>query len=284
MPERRHVMERIAAIVMTCQRYMPIAEHMIDCYRERWPSHPFLFRLPDGTASRELARRHTGQVELVPTDEGEARGKFRASVLGLLDGIHDDTWVYWCIDDKYVEWIDVRVAQSVVEMVSSIDDPAWSGVCFARARHLERRASGNDAAVKWRTLTLTRRFDYRQIWLHQFLRAKVLRTLFSGFPQVISAAKQMDALHRAAQLPDGHRLYVLDRNAVVFGESTIAGRLTANCAARMRARRGVPRGFEVDSAWVTIGQRPTRAGRLADSVRRRLSRLGALVASGAKRP
>jgi hypothetical protein len=191
-------------------------------------------------------------------------------VLGLLEGIHDDTWVYWCIDEKYVDWIDVPMAQSVVEMVSSIDDPACSGISFARARHLERRAHGDDAPFTWRHLTLTRRSDYRQIWLHQFLRAKVLRTLFSGFPEVVSAAKQMDALHRGAQLPDDHRLYVLDRNAVVFGESTVAGRLTANCAASMRSRRGVPCGFEVDSAWVMIGQRPTRTGRIAHALRRRL--------------
>ena len=39
---------RIPAIVLSCQRYAPLAEHMIDAYASLWPEHPFLFRLPDG--------------------------------------------------------------------------------------------------------------------------------------------------------------------------------------------------------------------------------------------
>jgi hypothetical protein len=36
---------------------------------------------------RAMAARHHGRVELVPTDEGEGRGRFRAAVLGLLEGL-----------------------------------------------------------------------------------------------------------------------------------------------------------------------------------------------------
>jgi len=41
----------IPAIVLTCQKYVPLAEHMIDRYAAVWPEHPFVFRLPDGAAA-----------------------------------------------------------------------------------------------------------------------------------------------------------------------------------------------------------------------------------------
>ena len=66
---------------------------------------------PDGAAAREMAPRHPRRVELVPTDEGEGRALFRAAVLGLLDGLADDARVYWCIDDRYVMWLDHAAAE-----------------------------------------------------------------------------------------------------------------------------------------------------------------------------
>jgi hypothetical protein len=258
----------IPAIVMTCQRYIPITEHMIDRYDAAWPTHPFTFRVPDGEAARRLERRHRGRVELLPTGEGEERGRFRAAVLGLLDGLADDDWVYWCIDDKYVTWIDAPLAQAVAELLPAIDDRWVSGLSFARARHLAALRSPTGERLQHGPLNFDRRADFRQIWLHQFLRAKVLRSLFGGFPERIESAKEMDALHRQARLPDDQRLYVLDRNAVVFGESTSRGRLTANCAASMRRGRGVPEGFAVDERRLFVGSRPSLLGRAVDRMAR----------------
>lgn len=252
----------LPAIVMTCQRYVPIAGHMIDRYAAAWPGHAFRFRLPDGQAARELAGRCGEGLELVSTDEGEGRGRFRAAVLGLLAGIPDDDWVYWCIDDKYVAWLDLPMARSVADLVSRIGDPRVAGVSFARARHIDGPQDETRERLVVSGLTFERRFDYRQIWLHQFLRARVLRTLFGGFPDRIESAKEMDALHRAARLPDDQRLYVLHRNAVVFGESTTRGRLTANCAASMRQGHGIPPGFEIDRRRLMIGRRPSVVARI----------------------
>jgi hypothetical protein len=250
----------IPAIVLTCQRHIPIAEHMIDRYHAKWPGHSFRFRLPDCSASRALANRAGQRIELVKTGEGEGRGMFRAAVLGLLGGLDDDEWVYWCIDDKYVEWIDIKTAQAVVDRTIAIGDRKVAGVSFARTRQLSNLHSDRQPTLRLGDLVLVRRPNYRQIWLHQLLRAKVLRTLFSGFPMQIDAAKDMHVFARAAQLPDDHRLYVTSRNAVVFGESTTSGRLTANCARSMVRGRGVPPGFKVEDRRIIIGSRPGIAG------------------------
>jgi hypothetical protein len=229
---------------------------MIDRYAAVWPDHPFVFRLPDGTASRAMAERHPGRIELMPTAEGEGRGRFREAVLGLLADLDDNAWVWWCIDDKYVTWIDRQTAGAVVSLVRAIEDETISGLCFARVRRLLRSSVTNHDTFHAPRLIFLRRIDYSQIWLHQFLRVKVLRALFHGFPETIEQAKAMDPLHRRATLPDEHRLYVLDRNAIAFGESTHRGRLTANCAESLRRGRGLPGGFDIDPERIFIGARP----------------------------
>lgn len=256
------------AIVLTCQKYMPIAEHMIDRYDALWRDHPFVFRLPEGDASRSMAARHPGRIDVVPTDEGEQRGRFRAAVLGLLAGLDDDTWVWWCIDDKYITWVDASLASSLRDIVRSIDDPRVSGLCFTRVRQLAACGLATADRIAIRGQTFLRRPDYSQIWLHQLLRVKVLRGLFDGFPDRIESAKAMDELHKKASLPDEHRLYVLDHTAITFGESTSRGRLTANCAESLRRGRGVPSGFEIDPQSLLIGRPPGRLSRLVERLTR----------------
>ena len=253
----------IPAIVLTCQKYVPLAEHMIDRYAAVWPDHPFVFRLPDGAAAREMAPRHTARVELVPTAEGEGRGRFRAAVLWLLEGLADDAWVYWCIDDKYVMWLDRRSADGVVQAVRAVTDPGICGLSFARTRKLFDPAHVSTERLRIGRQAFLRRTSYAQIWLHQFLRVRVLRDLFTSFPEVIESAKEMDALHRAKPLPADQRLYVLDHNAVVFGESTSRGVLTANCAASLSRGRGLPAGFTVGRQRLVVGRKPSLVRRMA---------------------
>jgi hypothetical protein len=262
---------RMPAIVLTCQRYAPIAEHMIDAYSARWPDHPFVFRLPDGPAMQAVAARHPGGIELVPTAEGEGRGRFRAAVLGLLKGLADDQWVYWCIDDKYPIWIDLDSVRRVAAALEG-EPSEIAGVSLARgygaagARGIGLAASRRIAGLPFRTIA-----NYKRIWLHQFLRVKVLRRLFEGFPEVIGSPKEMDALHAAAVLPDDHRRFMLARTAVVFGESTHRGLLTANCAESLRSQRGLPEGFEISPRRLVIGRRPGWWRRVLALAGRRLS-------------
>ena len=68
-----------------------------------------------------------------------------------------------------------------------------------------------------------------QIWIHQIMRAKVLRHLFKHLPDHIPSAKAMDDLKDdVPKLPE-HRLFVTEKNYAVFGESTRRGMITQNC-------------------------------------------------------
>jgi hypothetical protein len=74
-----------------------------------------------------------------------------------------------------------------------------------------------------------------QIWIHQLLRAKVLRYLFSHLPDNIPRAKALDELKDDVPKLVEHRLFVTKENFAVFGESTQRGVITQNCYESMLA-------------------------------------------------
>jgi len=83
---------KIKAIVLTCDRYRAITEHMIFQYDRLWPGHPFVFHVP----YQELDGVDTEQVKYLT-----APSDIKGTVLHLLTDIDDEEWIYWCVDDKY---------------------------------------------------------------------------------------------------------------------------------------------------------------------------------------
>lgn len=248
----------ISAIVLTCQRYSPLAEHMINCYQKVWPDSPFRFHLPDGQNMREVATRLGSRVVLRETGEGDERGRFRAAVLDLLEGFDDEEWIYWCPDDKYPIWINRPIAQNVIAGLSETPSDI-SGLCLTKRQSWGKAAKGWNKSGEYRirNIDFSEIHDYKRIWLHQLLRVRVLRHLFKSFPPVIDSAKVMDSLHRRIALPAGSRRLMIKRNAMVLGESTHRGMITANCAESLLLDQGIlPDGFRVSEQRIIIGKRP----------------------------
>ena len=95
-----------------------------------------------------------------------------------------------------------------------------------------------------------------QIWIHQIMRAKVLRHLFKHLPDHIPSAKAMDDLKDdVPKLPE-HRLFVTEKNYAVFGESTRRGMITQNCyESIVESGIELPEWFQQpDGEYVTIGK------------------------------
>lgn len=236
---------RVPAIVLTCDRYHTFASHMIARYDSVWPSHPFTFHVP-------FQRQAIEGPRIVSRRTPEA---IRTTVLTLLEEFDDETWVYWCIDDRYpIALVQPQVAR-LVESVLSDSLPDVDGVLFCRigrllqSKHLlEEERDGPGGVV------LRRRKDYSQIWMHQAVRVKVLRRLFELFPEAIPMAKTMDGLKDRIALPTNQRLYVVETNLAVFGESTTRGHVTRNCATSLRALNlDIPAGFEESDREMLMG-------------------------------
>ena len=240
--------DKIRAIVLTCDRYRAITEHMIFQYDRLWPDHPFVFHVP----YQELGGVNTERVKYLT-----APSEIKGSVLHLLTEIDDEEWIYWCVDDKYpIQLIADKIASLISHAMRS---PEVDGLLFCRSR-----ATLNNPKLTLYPRKVKNSFGdvyferkaWFQIWIHQILRAKVLRYLFTHLPDHIPSAKAMDELKNdVPKLPE-HRLFVTKENFAVFGESTRRGVITQNCYESMvEAGIELPEWFRhPDGEYVTLGK------------------------------
>jgi hypothetical protein len=198
---------------------------MISCYNKIWPGHPFTFRIPYQDNERCIEPDRREYIRTPP--------EIKATVLALLHDLGEDEWVYWCIDDKYPIQLNLNYIETVYQSIIQEKFNEISGILFCRARKmLDPEYLAGEWLLSNRDIFLVRT-EYKQIWIHQFLKVKVLRYLFSGFPDIIEKAKEMDDLKDQTIKPPDHILLVTENNHAVFGESTISGVFTENCLMSM---------------------------------------------------
>jgi hypothetical protein len=240
--------DKIKAVVLTCDRYRAITEHMIFQYDRLWPDHPFIFQVP----YQELGATDTERVKYI-TSPSDIKG----TVLHLLEEIDDEEWIYWCVDDKYPIQL---VTDKIVSLSShAMRSPEVDGLLFCRCRAtlnnpkltLYPRKTKNPFGDVY-----LERKAWFQIWIHQIVRAKVLRYLFTHLPDHIPSAKAMDELKNDVPKLLEHRLFVTKENFAVFGESTRGGVITQNCYDSMKAAGiELPEWFShPNGEYVTLGK------------------------------
>ena len=239
---------KIKTIVLTCDRYRAITQHVIFQYDRLWPDHPFVFHVP----YQELGGTDTKRVKYIPSPSD-----IKGTILHLLAEIDDEEWIYWCVDDKYpIELPTDKVASLISHAMRS---PEVDGFLFCRCRATLSSPKLTLYPHKIKNLfgdIYLERKGWSQIWIHQILRAKVLRHLFTHLPDHIPSAKAMDDLKdEVAKLPE-HRLFVTEENFAVFGESTRRGDITQNCyESMMAAGIELPEWFQhPNGEYVTLGK------------------------------
>jgi hypothetical protein len=240
--------DKIKAIVLTCDRYRAITEHMIFQYNRLWPDHPFVFHVP----YQKLGGADTKRVKYLT-----APSDIKGTVLHLLTEIDDEEWIYWCVDDKYpIQLVTDKIESLISHAMRSRE---VDGLLFCRCR----ATLNNPRLTLYRRKTTNpfgdvyfERKAWFQIWIHQILRAKVLRHLFTHLPDHIPNAKAMDELKNEVPKLLEHRLFVTKENFTVFGESTRQGVITQNCYESMIAAKiELPEWFRhPDGEYVVLGK------------------------------
>lgn len=234
----------IPALVLSYDRYRAVQLNLLATYRNVWPGAPFIFRIPyQGSDPVPEASRYGFLVEGVPV-----AAPIQQTLEGLLRGYNDEDWIYWCMDDRYPLELDVGAMCNIARWALRENPPVDGLLCTRSPR--DWRLSG---AYLWRHRLIgpggrvfLRKKHYGSIWSHQFLRVKVLRSLFSEFPKELKQAKEMDHYLFQAKLPPEYRLYVAQRSLGLFAESASRGALTANCVKSMQALGiPVPEGFKI---------------------------------------
>ena len=221
---------------------------MILCYEKLWPDHPFIFHVPCQELPPTLRTTKVRYFQC-PSD-------IKGTIQSLLYDLDDDEMIYWCIDDKYPIALDIKNIEEMHQYLTVESSDDVDGLLYCRCRGMlkNKNLTGKTVMDGQGRVWLERR-NYKQIWIHQYLKAKVLRSLFDSFPREIPAAKTMDLFASQVVKPEGHRLFVTRSNFSVFGESTSRGAITRNCLNSMNAFNLAkpPWASEVTSEEITMG-------------------------------
>lgn len=197
---------------------------------------------------------------------GREPAEIPAAVLALLSDLDDEEWIYWCLDDKYpIVLVLERIRPLFAGLPAAAD---LSGLLFCRTRvtlhEPELTLFAGERMMPNGEILLERKSWY-QIWIHQFLKVKVLRYFFGQMPSHLLSAKAMDDLKSEIPKPDEFRLFVTKDNLAVFGESTQRGQITKNCLDSIsRTQIELPEWFQHSNGQnVTMGELPRSRSRWA---------------------
>lgn len=224
---------------------------MLNTYQQLWPGNPFQFIVPYQAYPAGLKEKYGDKITPVQTPK-----EIMPTMQRLFETFGDDEWIYWCIDDKYVTWIDAERARKIHDWVITIENPMVRSVTFCRCRQsLNPKFLDTDTpyTTPGRQVLYAKMVD-SEPWVHQFLRGRVLKELFATFPNRTFAAKEMDEFYSSRPPVPGQKWLVTEQNLVTLGESTVRGKLTVNCVESLK-RWGfeLPSGFELSDRRVLMG-------------------------------
>lgn len=269
----------IPAIVLTYDRYKVFADHMIHSYNTNWPGHPFIFHLPFQREEVKIffEEKYGERVKMV-----YANPSIRTTMDILLDEIADEEWVYWCMDDRYLIKANYQRIERIYQwLVTDAKALAIDGIkCITRlgAQLPEHLYFDKYQLASPQGETFLRRKSYLMIWIHQFIKGKVLKDLFEHIPGSLRSAKEMDYIVEQLVIPREYHLYSCRDSLMVMGESTSRGKITKNCA-RSLIDNGfkIPQGFSVTNKQIVSGEHVSNAKFLNFCVRYSLRKLFLLL-------
>jgi hypothetical protein len=177
------------AIVLSCDRYHKITNHMITTYQDLWPSNKLKFVIPYNEKYPQFLEDNWGdKVEFIKTPV-----EFKETINGLLKDVDDDEWIFWATDDSYLVDLDEDRANNAYDFVSSITYQ-WQHQ-FCRAKVIKKMFDCLDEP------DYPKQMDYMQ-----------KESSSDSFWDMINVGKW----------------YVCEHNSVIMAEPTSRGKLTRN--------------------------------------------------------
>ncbi len=213
------------AIVLTCDKYIKITDHMIAAYQKLWYDNPFIFRVPyNQTYPSFLEQKYGKDVELIETEK-----PIKPTVLKLISDLDEEEWIYWCMDDHYPTQLNCKEIQKLYHWLiqQSVGSEKIASISCCRTKNLSLKAES--LSLKDLSQPFLVRKNYKGIWMHQFMKVKALRHLFSHFPDDSFSAKAMDNHKRKVTMPEDQVFLVSGDSLIILAESTHRGKLTGNC-------------------------------------------------------
>ena len=241
------------AIVLTHDKNIDIADHMILKYHQVWPDHPFEFYIPyqsEDVLKRPLASAHNKKH--IRTNK-----PIIDTVLGLLEGINPNEWVYWCPDDKFPIKLITKEIQQVIDFLPETDTRQINRVSLFDVRMhteayatvlklLEKSEQLTDDTVGNAYVNLYPQYFLFGIFLHHFIRVGLLRWIFKAFPsRDYTSLRRMDDVHYfpmyyqnfLTEFRFSKTTYMYKKSLGLYAESMVGGDITLPCYNSMKRNR-----------------------------------------------
>lgn len=165
------------AIVLGFDEQSGFSELVYKRYMKLWPECPFVFRIPINSEKKNKSYKYFNKqknIELI-----RAKKPIRATIEALIEGLPDEEWVYWCIDDRYPvavknkEYLN-RLANSLCNSNTFLD---YDGIKVYRWREealYPERQKVNLLGLRY--------FEQKTLkwgfWHHYFCRVRFLKNIF----------------------------------------------------------------------------------------------------------
>tara|TARA_R100001126_G_C4851055_1_gene161998 strand:+ start:54 stop:800 length:747 start_codon:yes stop_codon:yes gene_type:complete len=220
----------IKAIVLSCDRYHKITDHMIETYQKLWPTNKLKFLIPwNKVYPQFLVDKWGDKIKLIQTPV-----EFKPTIDGLLKNINENEWVYWCTDDSYLVDLDEDAANASYNFVENCNNNSIYSVIFYNGQYdIVHRTFDKEKSLNHNGYNFFKKNKITYQWQHQFCRSKVIKKMFDCLDEP-EFPKQMDHMQKEEKSKEFWNMinegdwYVIENNSVIMGEPTSRGKLTIN--------------------------------------------------------
>ena len=153
------------AIILSFDKQLPYAELTYRLYMDLWPACPFTFRIP-WNHKKPTHLENKSNIELINCDKDIA-----LTIEALLNGINDNEWIYWCIDDRFPVYIDGKKMLNLYSQIKSFENYS-----FVKPFYLKFFPKNKPVFKGFVEQNSHHQWGY---YNHHFCKAGLLRSLFS---------------------------------------------------------------------------------------------------------
>ena len=219
------------ALVLCCDKYHLFALHTIKCYEKLWEHHPFEFYLPYNNVKPDFEN-----INLIKTPI-----PFKETIFELTKNIDDEEWIYWCSSDSYPMELDIKKYENVIRNLDEIGK--YCSVVFLGPWKHRRRILNMETynfevdGIKYYSTNCLENCENINLWIHQFMKCKVLKKLFQCFKEP-RIPKDLDRqLYRKTfsfyDYIRKEQFCITDNSYGIFGENTSRGKICKNAYLQM---------------------------------------------------
>jgi hypothetical protein len=216
------------AIVLTYDDRHYLANLTVAAYCHLWKNNNFTFLIPYNNSIPNITYNDVAPIRYIKSAKS-----IRATILNLLDGVPDDQFVYWCLDDIYpVRVYNQELLNDICYYIENDKVPKHVDAIrtIRKAYHPLRHNIHNIHINKYKfdRLNLGVTDQFYGFWFHYFIRCKTLKRIF--LRNDLSIDYKISEVNTSVT-PQMliHNIYLPPTTLMLFGETSRRNKITQNC-------------------------------------------------------